>query len=147
MICPFCLYKDTKVVDSREQEGYGTVRRRRECLKCTKRFTTHERCTVELNVVKRDGRKEVFDRDKFRMGIIRACSKRPVGIDALDNIADKIESRLRRKGNEVKSQIIGGLVMQELKKIDKVAYLRFASVYRDFDDVASFEKEAKLLMT
>ena len=146
MICPFCSFGDTRVIDSRENDTYDFVRRRRECQKCVKRFTTYERCELELSVIKRDGRKEPFDRDKLKIGIMRACSKRPIGLDVIDKIVAGIEMKLRKKGSGIKSEHIGNLVMNSLKRVDKVAYIRFASVYQDFNDVKSFEKEAKLLM-
>mgnify|MGYP001558467740 CR=1 FL=1 len=145
MICPYCSSGDTKVVDSRENEGSFSVRRRRECEKCEKRFTTYEKCDMEIKVTKRDGRKEDFDRNKLRMGITKACIKRPVTLETVDHLINKLEARLRNEGNEITSEFIGNVVMQELKKIDKIAYMRFASVYRGFDDIQSFEKEARLL--
>lgn len=146
MICPYCGDGNTRVVDSREHEQTPRVRRRRECVTCDKRFTTYERYESELRVLKQDGRKEDFDRDKLRMGMVRACAKRPISVETIDHLTTKIETKLRSQGNEVKSEVIGKMVMQELKKLDKIAYIRFASVYRDFDDIQSFEKEAKLLM-
>ena len=145
MLCPYCGDGETRVVDSRENEQAISVRRRRECIKCDKRFTTYERHDMELKVIKRDGRKEDFDRNKLKMGIVRACTKRPISVETIDHVTNKIETKLHNQGNEVTSEIIGNIVMQELKKIDKIAYIRFASVYRDFSDVKSFEKEAKLL--
>lgn len=145
MLCPYCASGDTKVIDSRENERSITVRRRRECLSCEKRFTTYEKFELELKVIKRDGRKEEFESDKLKMGMVRACAKRPVSVETIDHITNKIETRLRNQSSEITSESIGRIVMQELKKLDKIAYIRFASVYRDFDDVKSFEKEAKLL--
>ena len=146
VICPYCSYKDTKVIDSRENESYSNVRRRRECLKCEKRFTTYERCDLELSVIKRNGSKEPFNRDKMKMGMVKACSKRPINVEMLDRVTNAIETRLRGKGGEVKSEQIGKMVMNALKKMDKIAYIRYASVYHEFDDVKSFAQEAKLLM-
>ena len=146
MICPYCNDGDTRVIDSRENDQIVSVRRRRECTTCDKRFTTYERYESELRVLKRDGRKEGFDQDKLKMGMVRACAKRPISVETIDHITTKIETKLRTLGNEVTSEAIGKIVMQELKKLDKIAYIRFASVYQDFDDVTSFEKEAKLLM-
>ena len=146
MLCPYCVQGETRVIDSREHEQTPSVRRRRECTQCDKRFTTYERYESALRVLKRDGRKEGFDRDKLKIGIVRACAKRPVSVETIDHITTKLETKLRALGTEIASEIIGKMVMQELKKIDKIAYIRFASVYRDFDDVKSFEKEAKLLM-
>ncbi|MEK6839726.1 MAG: transcriptional regulator NrdR [Nanoarchaeota archaeon] len=145
MLCPYCTTGETRVIDSRENEHSLTVRRRRECSGCDKRFTTYERCEMELTVIKRDGRKETFDRDKMKMGMVRACAKRPISVETIDHLTTKLESKLRSMGGEVKSEAIGKLIMHELKKLDKIAYIRFASVYHDFDDVQSFEKEAKLL--
>lgn len=145
MICPYCVTGETRVIDSRENEHSVTVRRRRECVDCDKRFTTYERCEMELTVIKRDGRKEAFDRDKMKMGMVRACAKRPISVETIDHLTTKLETKLRSMHGEVKSEAIGKLIMHELKKLDKIAYIRFASVYHDFDDVQSFEKEAKLL--
>lgn len=142
MSCPYCNSNLNKVVDKRSVFGSGEIRRRRECLKCKKRFTTYERLSkVDLIVIKRDGRREVFDKLKLRNGIARALEKRP-GIEAVDNIADRIENKLRiQKDKEMPSKTIGKMVLNELKRIDKVAYLRFASVYRQFKDPEDFAKE------
>lgn len=145
MICPHCSSGDTRVIDSRENEGSYAVRRRRECIRCQKRFTTYERCTMGLLVIKRDGRKEEYARSKLRMGIAKACVKRPIKIETIYHLITTIETNLRTHGNEVTSEYIGRLVMEELKKLDKIAYLRFASVCQKFSDVNSFAKEAKLL--
>lgn len=140
MICPYCLHNDTKVVDKRDNEGM--TKRRRECLKCEKRFNTIERVeSIQLKVVKKDGRREDFDREKVRKGIEKACEKRPVGAEIVDKMLTNIEDKLRKMGKEVKTEIIGELVSKELKKVDKVAYIRFASVYRAFEDVSDFKKE------
>lgn len=146
--CPYCSHAETKVVDSRETEDLSSVRRRRECLKCGKRFTTYERTElVELRVMKKDGRREQFDKNKLIAGMVKACEKRPVSAETIARAADEIERELRRMDEtEVKSSAIGEMVMQKLKKIDQVAYIRFASVYRSFADVESFEEEAKKLM-
>ncbi len=145
MKCPYCGNTETKVVDKRETGEFDATRRRRECLKCEKRFTTYERIErVDLSVVKKDGRKELFDKEKIRKGILRACEKRPVTLEQIDKIVDNIESELRRlKSTEIKSEKIGEKVISALKKLDKVAYIRFASVYRSFADVKDFEKEIK----
>ena len=145
MKCPYCRNTETKVVDKRETGEFDTTRRRRECLKCEKRFTTYERVErVDLGVVKKDGRKELFDKEKIRKGILRACEKRPVTLEQIDKIVDVIESDLRKlKSTEIKSEKIGEKVISALKKLDKVAYIRFASVYRSFADVKDFEKEIK----
>ena len=145
MKCPYCGGTETKVVDKRETGEFDATRRRRECLKCSKRFTTYERVeSLNLNVIKKDGRKERFDREKIRKGIIKACEKRPITLEQIDKVVDKIEGDLRKlKSNEIKSEQIGKKVIGALKKLDNVAYLRFASVYRSFKDVKDFEKEIK----
>ncbi|MBS3156034.1 transcriptional regulator NrdR [Candidatus Woesearchaeota archaeon] len=148
MKCPYCGHNETKVVDKRETGELVTTRRRRECLKCKKRFTTYERVEdIDLVVVKKDGRREEFDRDKLRRGLLRACEKRPVSVGQIDNILDKLESQLRKlKDKEVKSSVIGDKIMGELKKLDQVAYIRFASVYRSFADVTDFQNELRDLI-
>jgi len=145
MKCPYCGGTETKVVDKRETGEFDSTRRRRECLKCSKRFTTYERVeSLNLNVIKKDGRKERFDREKIRKGIIKACEKRPITLEQIDKVVDRIEGDLRKlKSNEIKSEQIGKKVIGALKKLDNVAYLRFASVYRSFADVKDFEKEIK----
>ncbi len=141
MRCIFCG-SDTKVTDKRES-GEGT-RRRRECLKCKKRFTTYERAEKkEIIVVKKDGRREAFSREKIKAGIMRACEKRPVSIDKIDKAVDNIEEKLRIKGKEVKTELIGKMVMNRLKKLDNIAYVRFASVYMNFQDVKEFKEAVK----
>lgn len=147
MICPFCAHQETKVVDKREGLDGKTTRRRRECLKCARRFTTFERVqTLDLLVIKKDGKREVFDRVKLRGGIIKACEKRPISAQEVEKILDEVEADLRKKNaNEVSSKKIGELVIRRLKKLDEIAYIRFASVYRQFADLSDFEKElAKL---
>ncbi len=146
MKCPFCGNKESKVIETRESEE--SIRRRRECEKCGRRFTTYERVEITpLFVIKKDGRRERFNKEKIRKGIMRACEKRPISIETISNIVDKIESEIYRKGkNEVKSKVIGELVMKHLKKLDKVAYIRFASVYREFRDIEDFEKELEKLV-
>jgi transcriptional repressor NrdR len=146
MKCPFCSHKDTQVVETRET-GEDITRRRRECLKCKKRFTTYEKLeNINLRIIKKDGNREMFDREKVRKGFLRACEKRPITIEQIDKAVDEIEKSLRNKGlKEVKSSVIGDLVMKYLKKMDSVAYIRFASVYRAFQDIGEFEKEVKLL--
>ena len=143
MKCIFCG-GETKVTDKRDSEG--ETRRRRECLKCRKRFTTYER-VEEPNfiVIKKDKSRVPFSREKLRVGILKACEKRPVETEKIDNIINDIERRIRNKikGKEVESKAIGEEVMKALKKLDKVAYIRFASVYRDFKDVKDFKKEIK----
>lgn len=148
MKCPYCGSGENKVVDKRETPDVKATRRRRECLKCRKRFTTYERVEeVDIVIIKKEGKREMFDRNKLRMGILKACEKRPVKLDQVDRIVDKIENDLRkRKSIEIKSNVIGDMVMRHLKRIDKVAYIRFASVYRDFTDINSFQKELKRLL-
>ncbi len=142
MLCPFCDHEETKVTDKRES-GKDT-RRRRECLKCGKRFTTYEKLEKpEFYVIKKDGRREPFNRDKILLGLIKACEKRPISHDALDKVVEKIEEKLRRKGKEVKSKLIREEIMKALKKLDKIAYIRFASVYLDFKSVNDFRNAAK----
>lgn len=140
MKCPYCGNSDTDVVETRD--GEGATRRRRECKKCSKRFTTYERVeNIDLVVIKKDGRREKFDREKVRKGLVKATEKRPVGIDLIETVVDEIEQELRGKDTtEVSSKVIGNLVLRKLKKIDKVAYIRFASVYLDFGDLTDFEK-------
>jgi len=145
MKCPFCGNTETKVVDKRETGEFEATRRRRECLKCEMRFTTYERVeNLNLIVIKKSGGKEPFDKEKIRKGILRACEKRPVTLEQIDKIVDKIEGDIRKlKTVEIKSEQIGAKVINALKKLDKVAYLRFASVYRSFKDIKDFEKEIK----
>jgi transcriptional repressor NrdR len=145
MQCPYCSHNETKVVDKRDFAGI--TRRRRECLKCQKRFNTHEgleKC--QLRVVKKDGRHEEFDREKVRKGIIRACEKRPISTEKIENMINIVEEKARKKSGDVSSSFIGELVSRELKKVDEVAYIRFASVYREFKDVSDFKKEIKELV-
>ncbi len=142
MRCPFCGAEDTKVTDSRDSAD-AEIRRRRECEKCAKRFTTYERIEQHpLVVIKKDGRREGFSRDKLLGGIIKSCQKRDVSAEKMEEAAREIENVLRNEDtSEVPSGTIGGLVAKKLKKLDKVAYIRFASIYKDFEDVADFEKE------
>jgi transcriptional repressor NrdR len=146
MECPYCHHIETKVTDSRDT-GTLSIRRRRECLKCCKRFTTYE--YIELTpiyVKKKDGRLEKFNRNKIKNGLIKALEKRPINHEKIDEILNKIEEKIRRTGKEeIESKTIGEYVMEALKKIDQVAYIRFASVYRSFADVSSFEEEIKNL--
>jgi transcriptional repressor NrdR len=147
MYCPFCGATDTKVIDSRLASEGAMVRRRRECLSCMERFTTFE--TAELvmpRIIKTDGRREPFNEDKLRAGIVRALEKRPVGIDQIDAAVNRIMKQIRAKGErDFASQDIGNLVMEELRDLDQVAYVRFASVYRSFQDVNAFEEEIERL--
>ena len=148
MKCPYCGFEESKVIDSRPADEGERIRRRRECLKCGKRFTTHEVIeTVPIVVVKRDKSREVFDRAKLTAGILRACEKRPVSIAEMEKIVDDIERGLNNTmEKEVDSKLIGELVMEKLKDIDEVAYVRFASVYRQFTDVNTFVKEVESLL-
>ena len=145
MKCIFCNYEETSVIDSRESEEL--IRRRRECDKCEKRFTTYERAeSPNVYVIKKDGRREMFDREKLKKGIMRACEKRPVEIEKIENSINKIEAKLRMLNeNEISSNFLGEEVIKQLKNIDKVAYIRFASVYREFEDISDFKKEIALL--
>tara|TARA_Y100000310_G_C20680575_1_gene815701 strand:- start:204 stop:650 length:447 start_codon:yes stop_codon:yes gene_type:complete len=142
MICPYCQNQDTKVVDSRETESEEVTRRRRECLKCQKRFTTYERVETDLRIIKKDGRTEQYLREKLKNGLLRACEKRPITSEMIDKTLNKIEAKLRSKpSSDIHSSMVGELATRELKKIDKVAYIRFASVYKDFEDINDFKKE------
>lgn len=148
MKCPFCENEDTKVIDSRPTEDGHAIRRRRGCERCGRRFTTYEKVEESIiMIIKKDGRREAFDRSKVANGIIKACEKRPVSMAEIESITNNIErglSNLMKK--EVKSEFIGELVMDELKKLDEVAYVRFAFVYRQFTDVNTFIKEIEKLM-
>ncbi len=148
MKCPYCGYEESKVIDSRPADEGERIRRRRECLSCGKRFTTHEVIeTVPIIVVKRDKSREVFDRNKLRSGILHACEKRPVSIDQVEKIVDTIESSLQASlDREVTSGKIGELAMDQLKNVDEVAYVRFASVYRQFKDINTFMEELNKLL-
>ena len=148
MKCPFCDEPDTKVIDSRPTEEGKAIRRRRECPKCGKRFTTYEKVEeVLFMVVKRDGRRESFDRTKILNGIIRACEKRPVTLAQMESIVDDVERGLNNMmEKEVSTQFIGEVVMDRLKDLDEVAYVRFASVYRQFKDVSTFVAEIEKLL-
>lgn len=145
--CPYCGFEDSKVVDKRESEDTKVIRRRRECLKCAKRFTTFERVSeLDILVVKKDGRRESFDRTKLRTGIIKACEKRPVRAEQIEAIVDSIEAEIRKRHeSEIATKAIGEMVMKQLKKLDKVAYIRFASVYREFEDIDDFVKAIRSL--
>ncbi|NLV23874.1 MAG: transcriptional repressor NrdR [Deltaproteobacteria bacterium] len=148
MKCPFCAFQDTKVIDSRLGKDGDTIRRRRECISCQRRFTTYERVEETLPlVVKKDGRRELFDRQKIIAGILRACEKRPVPIATIEGIVDKLELAFMEGGEkEIESSRIGEAVMQALHDIDQVAYVRFASVYREFKDLGEFMAELKDLL-
>ena len=143
MKCPFCGYEESKVIDSRPADDGERIRRRRECLSCAKRFTTHEVIeTVPIVVVKRDKSREVFNRSKLMSGFLRACEKRPISMEQVEGMIDTIEAKLQSSyDREVTSQYIGELVMEVLKDVDKVAYIRFASVYKNFEDADTFMQE------
>ena len=149
MKCPFCSSDEDKVIDSRSSNEGKSVRRRRECLKCDKRFTTYEYVEeIPLMVIKKDGRREAFDRNKIISGIMKACEKRPVSVEKIEGIVDRVEKELQKSfDKEVKAQVIGELVMDYLHKLDEVAYVRFASVYRQFKDINQFMKELKDLLS
>ena len=148
MKCPFCSHTDDKVVDSREARTGELIRRRRECLKCTRRFTTYERIDeIPYMVVKKDGRRERFDRQKILQGLLKACEKRPVATPKLEALVDEVERFVLESADRERSTTeIGELLMTRLKKLDKVAYVRFASVYLDFKDVKEFMSELKGLL-
>jgi len=145
MRCPFCGYKEDKVVDSRATQEESAIRRRRECLKCSKRFTTYEYIEQHsLMVIKKDSRREPFDRQKILSGVIRACEKRPISMEKMEDIVSQVERLIQKKPDrEVPTTKIGELVMEKLKLLDDVAYVRFASVYRQFKDVGQFMLELK----
>ena len=146
MKCPFCGSKDLKVVDKREYDE-DTERRRRECNSCGKRFTTYERVDMpELKIVKKDGRREPYNRDKILKGITKSCEKRPISSEQINKTIEDIESELyKMESNDISSHVLGDLVMKHLKKLDEIAYIRFASVYRQFKDIHDLEKELKNL--
>lgn len=148
MKCPFCGFEESKVVDSRPTDEGARIRRRRECLKCEKRFTTYEIIeTLPIIVIKKDSSRQQFDRDKLINGLLRACEKRPVSIQTIESAVDDIEMQLQNSlDREVKSEKIGELAMEKLKEIDEVAYVRFASVYRRFQDVSTFMDELNTLL-
>ncbi len=148
MTCPFCGHREDKVIDSRESKEGDVIRRRRECLACERRFTTYERSDeIPYMVVKKDGRREKFDRQKVLGGLLKACEKRPIGMARLAEIVDEVETRLSDSPDrELATTAIGELLMDRLQGLDKIAYVRFASVYRDFQDVEAFLTELKGLM-
>ena len=148
MKCPYCAFSDSKVVDSRPDKGGATIRRRRECESCGKRFTTHERVEEVLPLVtKRDGRREPFDRMKLIAGIQKACEKRPVSVETIEKLVDRLEIRMQESGErEVGATTLGEWVMAELHGVDQVAYVRFASVYRSFKDISEFMVELQDLL-
>ncbi len=145
MRCPYCHFTETKVIDKRDSEGI--TKRRRECLKCRKRFNTHEGLEeVNIRVIKKDGRREDFDREKTRKGIVRACEKRPVSTEQIEKMIANVEEKIQKRGKEVPTNLIGDFISHELKKVDKVAYIRFASVYREFADLSDFKHEIRELV-
>ena len=148
MKCPFCEFSESKVIDSRPVDEGASIRRRRECLKCEKRFTTYEQIeSVPLVIIKKDGKREVFNRQKLINGILRACEKTPVSYAQVENLVSEIEGHMHnRLDKEISTTEIGELVMSRLKKINDVAYVRFASVYREFKDVNTFIEEVKQLL-
>lgn len=148
MKCPYCSFEESKVIDSRPADDGERIRRRRECLSCGKRFTTHEVIeTVPVIVVKRDKSREVFDRNKLTAGLLRACEKRPVSISTIESMVDDIESKLQNSlDREVTSKLIGEYAMELLKNVDEVSYVRFASVYRQFKDINTFMEELNKLL-
>lgn len=148
MRCPFCGYEESKVVDSRSTEDENAIRRRRECLKCGKRYTTYEKIDdVPILVIKKDLSRELFDKSKIVNGLIKACQKRPVSRMQIEAIADEVEKSINNKMlTEIKSDAIGEIIMDKLKTLDEVAYVRFASVYRQFTDINTFMDEIKKLM-
>jgi transcriptional repressor NrdR len=148
MKCPFCAHLHDKVVDSRESKDGDAIRRRRQCLQCKRRFTSYERIDeIPIVVVKKDGRRERFDRQKVLAGVLKACEKRPVSMSQLETIADNAEAMVQESSErEVATRAIGEMIMNELKNLDKVAYVRFASVYLDFKDVQEFMSELKDLL-
>lgn len=147
MKCPYCDCQDTRVIDSRDTKDLVAVRRRRQCIACGKRFTTYERTEAPtLQVLKRDGSVEDFDRDKLEVGILKACEKRPIARAAIEAVLDEIEEQLRSEGPKVPSRRIGELVLERLKVLDEVAYIRFASVYKSFKDLGHFQREVLTLI-
>lgn len=148
MKCPFCNFADTKVIDSRAQDDNSVIRRRRVCEKCGKRFTTYERVDmIPITVIKRDGTREIFDKAKLQNGIMKSCNKRPVTAQQIQKLVDDIENILAGSGErEVESKQLGNMVIERLKDLDEVAYVRFASVYRQFKDINSFIDELEKML-
>jgi len=148
MRCPFCGFLEDKVVDSREAKDGDSIRRRRECLECGRRFTSYERIDeIPFMVIKKDGRREAFDRSKIMSGLLRACEKRPISALQLEALVDTVEKRVQESSDrEVPTSELGKIIMPPLKALDKVAYVRFASVYLEFEDVSEFMNELKLLV-
>jgi transcriptional repressor NrdR len=148
MKCPFCGFLEDKVVDSREAKDGDSIRRRRECMSCSRRFTSYERIDeIPYMVVKKDGRREIFDRNKIMAGLLRACEKRPISASQLESIVDFVEKNVQESSDrELPTSEIGKIIMSRLKALDKVAYVRFASVYLEFEDVSEFMTELKYLV-
>lgn len=148
MKCPFCNCENTRVIDSRPAEDNSSIRRRRVCDVCNKRFTTYEKVeTIPLVIVKKDDNREAYDRSKVETGVLRACHKRPVSTDRIDELVDEVEADILNRGDkEISSRVIGELVMNKLKDLDAVAYVRFASVYREFKDINTFMDELKKVL-
>ena len=148
MKCPYCGEEDTKVIDSRPADDNSSIRRRRHCLKCNWRFTTYEKVeSIALVVIKKDDSRETYDRSKIEAGIFRSCHKRPVSVDEMNKLIDEIENEIfNKEDKEIPSSVIGEIVMDKLKSLDAVAYVRFASVYREFKDVNTFMSELKKLL-
>ncbi|MGM0500945.1 MAG: transcriptional regulator NrdR [Bacillota bacterium] len=148
MKCPYCTNLESKVIDSRGTEDNTTIRRRRECIKCGKRFTTYERIDdLPVMVIKKDGNRERFNRNKILNGLLKACEKRPISREKIESLVNSIEQKVKNQmENEVESTIIGELVMEHLRKIDEIAYVRFASVYRQFKDIETFRQELDKLL-
>lgn len=148
MRCPFCDFTESKVIDSRESKNGLSIRRRRECLSCARRFTTYEKTEeIPYMVIKKDGQRQRFDSQKLLQGLLKACEKRPVPVSKLEEIVDDVETKLQdRPEKEIEAAEIGQMVMGRLKDLDKVAYVRFASVYREFKDVLEFKKELEVLL-
>ena len=147
MQCPYCNYKESKVVDSRHTDS-NSIRRRRECESCKKRYTTYETIeTTPVMVVKKDNTREYFDREKIKNGLIKSCEKRPVSIDQIESVVSYIENQINKNYmTEVETRLIGEMIMDKLKDIDEVSYVRFASVYRQFKDINTFENELKTIL-
>ncbi len=148
MKCPFCGHENTRVIDSRPAEDNNSIRRRRVCDECEKRFTTYEKVeTIPLIVIKKDNNRETYDRTKIEAGVLRACHKRPISINRINQLIDEIETDIfNREEKEIPSQVIGELVMNKLKDLEAVAYVRFASVYREFKDINTFMDELKKVL-
>ena len=149
MKCPYCSFDEDKVIDSRPTDEGATIRRRRECLSCHKRYTTYEKVeNLPVMVIKKDGTRQPYDRDKLRKGILRACEKRNISMDQIESLLDSIESKINNSPErEVTSEFIGELVMDNLRQLDEVAYVRFASVYRQFKDINTFMNELNKLLS